>query len=316
MKSSTIFLLSVLACSSINAQNTNSKLPIIDVHLHAHPYWGPESGMASDTSWFPSELTRPQTSELLMTQSLAMLEKYNIVKAVTSGSLNQQWQAEAPDRIIMAGGGGSNVFSSMKLLAQIRERIKKGEIQVLSEVAWQYAGVSPDDSVVMAFWEMAEELDIPVGIHMGLGPPGITNGGSKYRIRLSSALLLEDVLARHPNLRVFVMHAGWPLLDDMIALLYSYPQVYVDIAVINWYIPRPEFHSYLKRMVEAGFGKRIMFGSDQMQWPKSIGIAIESIESAPFLTESQKRDIYYNNAARFLRFSQEEIDKHHLNTKD
>ena len=41
--------------------------------------------------------------------------------------------------------------------------------------------------------------------------------------------------------------------------------------------------------------------SDQMQWPDTIGIAIEVIESVKFLTEEQRRDIFYNNAARFLR---------------
>ena len=75
----------------------------------------------------------------------------------------------------------------------------------------------------------------------------------------------------------------------------------MDIAVIDWYIPRKEFYFYLKRLVEAGFSNRIMFGSDQMQWPQSIGAAIETIESADFLTKQQKRDIFYNNAVRFFR---------------
>ena len=44
-----------------------------------------------------------------------------------------------------------------------------------------------------------------------------------------------------------------------------------------------------------------MFGTDQMQWPDAIGMAIEVIESAKSLTEEQRRDIFYNNAARFLR---------------
>jgi uncharacterized protein len=46
-------------------------------------------------------------------------------------------------------------------------------------------------------------------------------------------------------------------------------------------------------------------------WPDAIGGAIEGIESADFLTEEQKRNIFYNNAARFLRFSEEEIARHH-----
>jgi predicted TIM-barrel fold metal-dependent hydrolase len=44
-----------------------------------------------------------------------------------------------------------------------------------------------------------------------------------------------------------------------------------------------------------------MFGSDQMIWPDAIEIAIESIESADFLTDDQKRAILHDNAARFLR---------------
>ncbi|MCH7885943.1 MAG: amidohydrolase family protein, partial [Planctomycetes bacterium] len=102
-------------------------------------------------------------------------------------------------------------------------------------------------------------------------------------------------------------HAGWPMSDQMVALMWAHPQVYVDTGVINWAVPRKEFPAYLKRLVEAGFGKRIMFGSDQMVWPESIGMAIEGIESAPFLTIEQKRDIFYNNAVRFFRLKKQEL---------
>ena len=44
-----------------------------------------------------------------------------------------------------------------------------------------------------------------------------------------------------------------------------------------------------------------MFGSDQMRWPEKIDDAIEAIDEATYLTAEQKRDIFYNNAARFLR---------------
>jgi predicted TIM-barrel fold metal-dependent hydrolase len=44
-----------------------------------------------------------------------------------------------------------------------------------------------------------------------------------------------------------------------------------------------------------------MFGSDQMVWPGLIDAAVRSIEEATFLSAEQKRDIFYNNAARFLR---------------
>jgi uncharacterized protein len=55
---------------------------------------------------------------------------------------------------------------------------------------------------------------------------------------------------------------------------------------------------------------RGMFGSDQMNWPGAIEVAIDSVESADFLTAEQKRDILYENAARFLRLSEEERASH------
>ncbi len=101
------------------------------------------------------------------------------------------------------------------------------------------------------------------------------------------------------------MHAGWPLADDAIAALYAHPQLYVDVGVIDYMMPREEFYAYLRRLIEAGFENRIMFGSDQMMWPDAVPIAIDTIRSAPFLSEAQKRDILYNNAVRFLRLKKQ-----------
>ena len=38
-----------------------------------------------------------------------------------------------------------------------------------------------------------------------------------------------------------------------------------------------------------------------MYWPEAIGMAVEAVDSAIFLTPSEKRDIFYNNAVRFLK---------------
>lgn len=67
------------------------------------------------------------------------------------------------------------------------------------------------------------------------------------------------------------------------------------------------FYRYIQQIVEAGFTNSIMFGSDQMVWPGVIDRSIKVIEDAPLLTQQQKRDILYNNAARFLRLTPEQI---------
>jgi hypothetical protein len=194
----------------------------------------------------------------------------------------------------------------------VRTALASRRYRAFGEVGIQYQGVDPSDARFEPYLAVAEEFDSPVSIHVGIGPPGAPYlGFQNYRGRLHSPLLIEEALVRHPRLRVSLMHAGWPMLDDLLAALWTHPQLHVDVGAISFALPLAAFHSYLQRIVEAGFGKRVMFGSDQMVWPEMIDVAIDRIQSAGFLNEDQKRDILYNNAARFLRLSPQEIDRHH-----
>lgn len=253
----------------------------------------------------------PKTTEELMRRTLEVMERNNVIGVVSGRqSLLAPWIAAAPQRVmpsLMPDIPIPDTFA--KELAQSK---KDGGIAVLGELGFQYEGISPDDPRLEPLWAAAEANDVPIAIHMGPGPPGVAYmPGSGYRARLSSPLLLEDILVRHPRLRVNVMHAGFPMLDDTLALLYAHPQVYLDTGVIVYTQPRAAFYRYIQALVDAGFGKRIMFGSDQMVWPETIDRSIKVIREAPFLSEEQKRDILYNNAARFLRLDEATIARHH-----
>jgi predicted TIM-barrel fold metal-dependent hydrolase len=56
--------------------------------------------------------------------------------------------------------------------------------------------------------------------------------------------------------------------------------------------------------MRAGLGKRVLFGSDQMYWPEAIGMAVDAVDAATFLTPADKRDIFYGNAVRYLQLEQ------------
>jgi hypothetical protein len=303
-------------------------LPIIDMHLHAlhatdqgpppviicapydempgrDPRWSAERYFAETFKKANCKhpLTSARNDDDLRVRSLGYLARYNIT-AVTSGpaELVEAWRKAAPPgRIIPGLAFGA---SDLPSIARLRALHKAGQLTVLGEITIQYDGMSPDDPKLEPYFALAEELDIPVAIHIGPGPPGAPYLGMAYRMRLTDPLLLEEVLVRHPRLRLYVMHAGWPMIDRMIALLYAHPQVYVDTGVIDYTQPRAEFWGYLKRLVDAGYGKRIMYGSDQMVWPDAIPASLAAIETAPFLTAAQKRDILYHNAARFLRMGE------------
>ncbi len=327
-----VFLVLVLS-QLVSAQAPE---PIIDMHLHASaadangpppiavcapfpemPVLDPRDGWPNTFgAWMknppcPSPIWSPKTDAEVMEQTIAILKRRNIF-AVTSGpaKLMDRWRQAGGDRIIP---GLTFTFSQKPTIqpAEVRQLFLEKRYQVFAEVAIQYDGVSPSDPMFDPYLAVAEELDIPMGIHIGTGPPGAPYlGMTNYRARLHSPLVLEEALIKHPKLRLYVMHAGWPMLDDLLVILYTYPQVHLDVGVISFILPRPEFHRYLQRIVEAGFLKRVMFGSDQMNWPGAIERALEGIETAPFLTKDQKRDIFYNNAARFLRLSKDEIAKH------
>ncbi|HMF70172.1 MAG TPA: amidohydrolase family protein [Flavitalea sp.] len=262
-------------------------------------------------SWADLFISSPTTDDSLRLLNFSAL-KQNNVYAVTSGDIElvRKWKQALPNRIINSIYWDFNMAAKRGLTVDSLEKLfRSGEFKVFGEITIQYEGYSPSDSAFEPYLAMAERLDIPMGIHVGCGPPGAPYiGATNYRARLHSALVLEDALLRHPKLRVYAMHAGWPMLDDMLATLYTHPQLYVDLGAICYFIPRKEFYYYLERLVNAGFGKRIMFGSDNMVWPQAIQQGIQSIHKADFLTMSQKRDILFNNAARFLRLTTEEIE--------
>lgn len=338
----THFLVSLAVLFGTFSAAAQSRPPIIDMHLHARhaaymgpnpppmcapfammPRWDPskpgESGFTFNTMPPCKQPIFPATSDKqVMDDTIAVMEKRNIFGMVSGEpELMATWKAAAPERIIVGldlriGGDGAQSHVAARTPKDVRALHAKGAFEVLGEVMAQYEGIPADDPRLEPYWALAEELDIPVGIHLGMGGPGEPYFGSPgYRARNSSALRMEEVLVRHPKLRVYLMHAGYPLLDDLRALLFSHPQVYVDISMIVYGEPRPAFYRYLQGIVEAGYGDRVMFGTDQMIWPGVIEPSIKVIEDATFLSEAQKRDILYNNAARFLRLSDATIARHH-----
>lgn len=295
---------SLLAQSDKNVSKTFDvkRLPIIDMHLHAdlppHEIHGGEPSICRPEPCEGESHATANHDETLR-KTLEIMDRYNIVKAHLSGldpAIIEKWIEAAPDRFIAA----PFIFQPGHPKAEdLRQKYKEGFYTGMGEIATQLNGIAPNDPELEPYFALAEELDLPTLIHTeGIGPylPG-------FRSAAGSPLLLEEVLVKHPKLRLFVENSGYPFLDEMIAMMYQYPQLYGDVSTITWVIPRTAFYDYLEALVRAGLGKRLMFGSDQMRWPEMIEKGIQAIEEADFLTEEQKRDIFYNNAARFLQLN-------------
>lgn len=248
-----------------------------------------------------------------MRATLAEMDRFNVVLSVVSGpeASLRAWHEAAPDRFI-GGAFLSDDGMPEHSVDSLQALVEDGTVGVFGELGLQYFGIAPDDARLDPYYDYLAESGVPLALHTGLGPPGGPHTfAPEFRTTLGRPALFEPVIADRPRLKAYLMHAGWPYLDETKAMMYIYPDLYVDIGVLAWALTREAFYSALQELVDAGFEDRILFGTDQMYWPGALGIAIETIEAAPFLTEEQKRAILYDNAARFLGLSEKEIAAHH-----
>jgi predicted TIM-barrel fold metal-dependent hydrolase len=258
-----------------------------------------------------------------MRASLEEMRRFNVVRGYVSAvegygpEVVLPWREADPGRVVAAAalevlrppedaGAPPAATSAAVRLADpdlLRRRFEDASFGMLGEIGAQYAGLSLSDPRFEPYLALAEELDVPVGVHTGIGFAGVSYDPCcrNFRTAYGNPQTVEEVLNRHPRLRLYLMHGGWPYAEETIAMMSVYPQLYADLAVIDWIIPRAEFHGHLQRLMRAGLGDRLMFGSDQMRWPEAIGMAIEGVESAPFLSAAEKRAIFCGNAARFFR---------------
>lgn len=299
-----------MSCSG-QPRATSTIQPVIDMHMHADldltrlPDGTPPGCIPQPCS---SSLTQGAlTGDAALKSTLETMDRFRVVKGFLSGDNLKTvgaWVAAGNGRFI----GAPLVWDpGTPAVETLRQEYAAKRLSGMGEIATQYTGHAPNDPALEPYFALAEELHVPVLIHtLGVGAPL-----PGFRSSAGNPLLLENVLVRHPKLRLYVEDAGYPFLSEMVAMLGQYPQLYADVSTITWIIPRDTFHDYLQGLIRAGVGKRIMFGSDQMQWPSAIGAGIEAINSATFLTDAQRSDIFYNNAATFLHLSKEEVAKHH-----
>lgn len=292
--------MSVLLAIGLTASTT-----LIDVHRHA--------------GWPDSD------GDAVQREQLQELERNGVdvtVMAVTSEADVDRWQREG---IIV----GVWVMCPRNLAeprykcfpesegwadpAWLEQELIAGRVHAIHELLPIYSGLSPANPRLEQYWALAETYDVPVGIHTQRGPPpGAPNSMRSdpdccpdYDPEMGNPELLRPVLEKHPNLRIWLQHVGAGRGDyqafwsETLALLADYPNVYVDLSITNGAMPVEAYEATLRRLIDAGFGGRIMFGSDNLP----IAPILERLNGFSWLADHQKQAILYGNAARFFRLT-------------
>lgn len=269
--------------------------PIIDMHLHSYNdgnYWGGRT--------HPSGQASPSSAAAHRQQTIAEMDANRIELAVIAGSLESVADfAGADDRFIR----GLSYNGTLPPVDEFEALVRDGKLQVFGELGTVYYGKTLNDPIFAPYLALCEQYDIPVAYHTGGGPPMVHGALPEFRLLLGDPFLIEDVLVRHPRLRVYLMHAGEVYYEHAVRLMVMFPGLYADLGVLLWANPLPKSYAvdFLERAKAAGILDRVMFGTDQMVWPGAISASVEFLNGLDFLSESEKADILYNNARRFLR---------------
>lgn len=275
-----LFILPIMA----SAQEGNK--PIIDVHLHGY----------TERTYRPVP-GAPDSYEEFKTEIREQFKKFNIVYAVKSGG---QFDVDMEEKMLQ--GYESNNYPKFDTIS-FKQQIKEGKIQVWGEFMPMFNGLTIADPGFAPFLKICEREGIPIALHTGQGPPNIYRRYPNFRLQLGDPLLIDEVLVNYPNLKIYLMHAGIPFYENTLALMEQYPQVYCDLGAVLWIDNGlSPFHvkDFLMKAKKYGFINRIMYGSDVMYWAYRIEQSIQKLENFEFLSEEDKRKIFFENAVRFF----------------
>jgi uncharacterized protein len=117
----------------------------------------------------------------------------------------------------------------------------------------------PTQRAVFDFYAEVAALGVPVVFHTGQTGIGAgLPGGGGIRLGLSNPMLLDEVAAGFPELRIIMAHPSFPWQDEALAVATHKPNVWIDLS--GWapkYFP-PNLVRYTNTLLQ----DRVLFGSD------------------------------------------------------
>jgi predicted TIM-barrel fold metal-dependent hydrolase len=120
------------------------------------------------------------------------------------------------------------------------------------------------DARLAPFFRRAQELRLPILMHMGTSPA--TRGLLKY----SRPLLVDELAAAFPDLKIIMAHLGHPWQRDAAMVIRKHANVYADISGL-WHRPWQGYEA-LVVCNEWGVNHKLLFGSDYPLWEPARAI--------------------------------------------
>ena len=125
------------------------------------------------------------------------------------------------------------------------------------------------DYMIYRICRMAGELGVVVQIHTGLA-----------NLNKSSPIYLKRLIDECPEVRFDLFHGGFPWMDDMLALVHNYKNVWADTCWMPL-ISTASAKRFLRDALEVGDAHRVLWGCDTWTCEESYGAALAGREMIP-----------------------------------
>jgi predicted TIM-barrel fold metal-dependent hydrolase len=112
-------------------------------------------------------------------------------------------------------------------------------------------GLRPDDKAFFPFYAKCVELDVPLMVQMGHSAEFMPSD-------VGRPIYLDDIALYFPDLKIVACHNGWPWVEEMIAMAWKHPNLYISTTAHS---PKYWDKSLVHFLNSRGKGK-VMFGTD------------------------------------------------------
>jgi predicted TIM-barrel fold metal-dependent hydrolase len=197
-----------------------------------------------------------------------------------------------PDKLI--GFAGVDPLASDDPVSDLDRYVNKWDMKGLNLQPW-VQGWYANDKRLYPLYSYCQQKGLPVAIHAS------TNFALHRRIDYSHPLYLEEIACDFPHLTIVANHGGWPWVNEMVAVAWKRPNVYIEIGGISpKYIAKPG----------AGWEPLLVYGNSVLQNQILFATdslihherAIQEVDMLP-LKDEVKEKLLYRNAMKVLNLS-------------
>jgi uncharacterized protein len=228
-------------------------------------------------------------------EMISQMDKANVTKAVISTGANAHTSEIIrlyPDRVL--GFAHLSAYDGMRAVRELERLVREEGFSGLS-VSSLYDQVRAADARYYPLYAKCVELNIPVRVYTAM------TYANDRPFELGHPRELDRVAIDFPELKMIAGLAGWPWVNEMVALLRRHPNLYVDTAA-----HRPRHFA----TQGSGWEMFLQFGNTLLQDKVMVGLswtllgltmeeAIEEYLALP-LKDSVKEKWLYSNACRFF----------------